>query len=229
MKGYILYATYDETPEKTLVQLFGRLETGKSFCSINTHTPYFFVEKESLSKIKQSLKVNYEETNFKTFEGKPVTKITHPLQSELTKVASFFHQKKMNTYEADIKPQQRFLMDLDIKGSITIHGESQIGERVDAIYLEPQIKPSDYTPELKVLSIDIESDKHSDKLFCIGLYTKNYKNVFIVSDKKVKNATSCKNDVRITFGVFLYLLSYNALHVDDKSYTYDLETLLQLG
>ncbi len=45
--------------------------------------------------------------------------------------------------------------------------------------------------------------------------------------QKVKNY--CKNDVRITFGVFLYLLSYNALHVDDKSYTYDLETLLQLG
>lgn len=44
---------------------------------------------------------------------------------------------------------------------------------------------------------------------------------------KVKNY--CKNDVHITFGVLLYLLSYNALHVDDKSYNYDLAALMHLG
>lgn len=44
--------------------------------------------------------------------------------------------------------------------------------------------------------------------------------------QKVKNY--CKNDVHITFGVFLYLLSYNALHVEDKSYPYDLAMLMTL-
>jgi len=194
MKGYIVYATYDEINDKTIVQLFGRLDNGQSFCSMNTTIPYFFVEKDAVSKLKINLKVQFEETELKTFAGKQVVRVLHPLQSELTKVSKFFHQKEINTYESDIKPHQQFLMDLDIKGSLIIAGDSQPGERVDRIFLEPTIKPSDYSPDLEVLSIDLESDKNNEELFCIGLYSKNYKNVFTISDKKLKNATSCKNE-----------------------------------
>lgn len=45
--------------------------------------------------------------------------------------------------------------------------------------------------------------------------------------KKVKEY--CKNDVHITFGVFLYLLSHDALHVEDKSYPYELTTFMHMG
>ncbi len=195
MKGYIVYATYDETSDKTLVQLFGRLENGQSFCSINTHIPYFFIEKSSLKKLKSNaLKVQVEETELHTFSGEPVVRVLHPLQSELIKLTKYLREKEIPTYESDIRPHQQMLIDLDVKGSLELVGESQHGERTDRLYLEPNIKPAEYKPQLKVLSIDLESDKNSDKLFCVGLYAHDYKQVFVISSAKIKNATSCKDE-----------------------------------
>lgn len=195
MKAYIVYATYDEVNEKTIVQLYGRLDNNQSFCSINTHIPYFFIEKSDAKKIKfNQLKVQIEDTELKTFAGNPVIRVLHPLQSELNKVIKYLESKEIQTYESDIKPHQQFLIDLDVKGSIEIQGSSEPSERVDKLFIEPSIKTCDFKPNLKVLSIDLESDKDSDKLFCIGLHSKDYNNVLMITDKKLKQVTSCKDE-----------------------------------
>ncbi|MEK6858430.1 MAG: DNA polymerase II [Nanoarchaeota archaeon] len=195
MKAFIVSADWDEIENKTLVQLFGRLENGQSFCTIHTVTPYFFIEKKNRAKLKgPELKADIEETTLKTFAEEPVIKISHPLQSELTKLAKYCAAKKIALFEADIKPHQRFIIDNDLKGSLDIQGSYDRSDRLDRLYVDPTITKAEYKPELNVLSIDIESDKDNDKLYCIGLYAKNYKNVFIISDKKLRNATACKDE-----------------------------------
>ncbi len=198
MKAYIVDSDYDlsQDGKKTIVRLFGRLENGKSFLSVNEIEPYFFIKQADSKKLKQYLlKYKTQNTRLTTFAKEPVIKISHSQYGELTRLASYLHERGIETYEADIKPHKRFIMDNDLLGTIEIKGkESETSERIDKIFYEPEISCSSYAPKLKVMSIDIESDKSNDKLLCVGVYSEGYKKVFMITDKKIPNTLSCKNE-----------------------------------
>jgi len=195
MKAFIVYPDYTIIDNQTHVQLFGRLENGQSFVTLNKLEPYFFIEESDLKKVSLLLKnFKAEKTQFTNFAGKKVIKISSSLHTELNKLIHVIHKKDVNTYESDIKPHFRFLMDNNLLGTVNIEGDYEMSEKVDRLYKEPKITHSEFKPKLKILSIDIESDKHTGKLFCIGLYSENYKKNFMITDKKLENVISCKNE-----------------------------------
>jgi len=197
MKGFIIYTDYINQDEKTIVRLFGKQEDGKTFCSIHSLKPYFYIRKEDkkhLPKQDKTSEYEIEETQLTTFDHKQIIKIIANNQTELNKISSELHKKEINTYEADIKPVQRFIIDNNLYNSVEISGDSEPSERIDKIYNNPKVTQGNFIPELKVLSIDIETDKSSNELFCVGLYSKDYKKNFIISDKKLDHAISCKTE-----------------------------------
>lgn len=195
MKGFIVDASAETIDEKTEIHLFGRLENGQSFAAVNTLAPYLFIEKSDLKKVKNLLeKFKVEETDLTNFNEDPVIKISSGNLTDLNKLSKAIHKKEVNTYEADIKPVARFLIDNDILAGIEIEGHYETAEKVDRVYYTPQIKPADFKPKLKIVSLDIESDKKFHKLFCIGLCGEGYKKSFIISDKKIPGSISCKDE-----------------------------------
>jgi DNA polymerase elongation subunit (family B) len=87
MKGFIVYADYDYIDDQTIVKLFGRLENGQSFVTINKVTPYFFIKEKDEKKVSEVLKkFNVEKTNLKTFKDEKVIKISHKSQTEINKL-----------------------------------------------------------------------------------------------------------------------------------------------
>ncbi|MGV8150945.1 MAG: DNA polymerase II [Candidatus Woesearchaeota archaeon] len=190
--GFIVYPTYrivdDESEEgkknkrkKALVYLFGRLENGESFLSISNYEPYFYVKTEDLKneKFQKALKdfnARTELSEFKNFEDENVTKIILTIPADVPKLRKHLEEDlSIECFEADIRFYQRFLIDKDIKGSLKIKGKYKKGEYVDRIYEDPEIKNSDWVPELKILSIDIETDSKAKNIYCISLYTEGLK------------------------------------------------------
>lgn len=201
INGFIVYPTYriveDESEEgmkkkrkKALIYLFGRLENGESFLIIKHYRPYFYIKTSDLKneKLEKALKeydANIEKTSFKNFEEENVTKVTLWIPGDVSKLRKYLEEElKIESYEADIRFYQRFLIDYDIKGSINIKGNYKKGEYVNRIYIEPEIKSSEWIPELRVLSIDIETDGKGKKIYCISLYTDSYKKVLITASEK---------------------------------------------
>jgi len=88
----------------------------------------------------------------------------------------------------------RFIIDNNLKGTIEISGNHDSSEKVDRVYHEPNISPAEFKPKLKVASIDIESDKHTGELYCVGIHSDNYEKCFMVTDKKLKNTISCSSE-----------------------------------
>jgi len=196
MKGYIVDTTYETIDEKTQIHLFGRLENGQSFVSIHNFTPYFYIRTEDVKKVSKYLeKYKTEDTNLTNFKKEKVTKIYADTPALLSKLPSVLHKLECETYEADIKPITRFLIDNNILTSLELKGDYDVSanQKVDRIYHNPSISPSNYIPKLNILSVDTESDEKGN-LFCIGLSSENYEKCFIISDKKLKNAISCKNE-----------------------------------
>ncbi|OIO80084.1 hypothetical protein AUJ84_04650 [Candidatus Pacearchaeota archaeon CG1_02_32_132] len=196
MKGYIVSISPKTTQEKTYIQLFGRLENGKSFSSLHDFKPYLFIQESDEKKAKLLLKeFKTEKTPLKNFKGKKVIKIVAERHADMIKLAHSLHRKKIDTYESDINPGMRFIIDNNLLGSIEISGESETTERVDLFYKNPQISPIEFTPKLKILSLDIESNKKNGDLFCVGLYSHNYQKNFIISEKSPHpDSIACKDE-----------------------------------
>lgn len=194
MKAFIVYPDYETSDEKTIIKLFGKLENSQSFVAVCHLEPYFYLREKDLPKVQPLLgKFKTQKTQLANFKGEPVVKISSKSQTELNKLIKFIHAKA-DTYEADIKPATRFLIDNNILGAIDIEGDYQSSDKIDRIYHNPIIKPAEFKPNLKLLSLDIESDKNSDRLFCIGLYGKDYKKVFMVTAHKLENTVPCKTE-----------------------------------
>ena len=191
MKAFIIYATHDIIDNKTVVQLFGRLENGQSFVATKKISPYFFVRKKDSKKLKEKP----EDTKLKNFQGEEVVRISFENQTDLINAYKEYHHE-VEIYEADLKPQTRFIIDNDLLGNIEIEGEYEPSEKIDRVYKEPKISPiaqEDFTPKLKIISLDTECDTKG-KLYCIGLYGENYRKNFMITKHELKNTVSCKNE-----------------------------------
>lgn len=195
MKGYIVNIASSSREEKTFIQIFGRLENGKSFATELGFIPYFYITEKDLNKAKNVLEsTKIEKTNLVNKEGEKVVKISHQNKTEITKIIKAIHQKEINTYEADLSPTIRFAIDNNLHNTIEISGETEPSERVDLVFKDPKIKPSNTLVPLKVISLDIETDKETGDLFCIGLYGYNYKKNFIISKSPVSDSIECKSE-----------------------------------
>ena len=194
MKGFITYLTYKIIEDEAYVCLFGRLENGESFLTVNKYRPYFFIKEKDLKKALKIENFEYEKTDFKNFEYENVVKIILNLPSDVPNLRKKLEEENIECYEADIKFPYRFLIDKDIKGSLDIDGYYEAGEHVDRVYKEPDLKSVNFIPKLKVASIDIETNPDSSNLYCVSVYAEGFKKAFIISDKKLKDAINCKNE-----------------------------------
>jgi DNA polymerase, archaea type len=189
IKGFIVHPTYKIIDGKAFIYLYGRLENKESFLTINEFKPYFYIKKSDLEKAKD-IKFETKETNFKNFDDEEVVKIIYSSPSETKELRTFFEEKEIECYEADIRFPYRFMMDKDLLSSCIIKGEYEKGEYVNRIYKEPDLKPcNDFDDfKLKTLSFDIETDGLGQKLYSIAVYGNNLKKAIYVnrSNKEIK-------------------------------------------
>src|SRR3989344_2250444 len=193
MKGFILYPTYEIIGGKPSVMLFGKLENGQSFLTINSYRPYFYIkesDKKSLPK-----EYDYEKSTLKNFEKKSLVKIYTSIPSEVPTLRKYLEEKGVDCYEADIKFSQRFLIDNNIKVTVDINDDYEPNELIDRVYREPTLKPAEaYSPKLKIFSIDIETSADGKKLYSLSIYSKDFERKLIVYNKKILGAENFETE-----------------------------------
>jgi hypothetical protein len=70
MKAYIVNISSSSRDEKTFIQIFGRLENGKSFATEIEFTPYFYITEKDLNKAKNVLdSTTIEKTELKRIDS----------------------------------------------------------------------------------------------------------------------------------------------------------------
>ncbi len=156
--------------------------------------------KEQLKSLE--LRGRTEKTGLKSWEGKPVIKIILKSPKQVPLLRKELESQEIDCYEADIRFTQRFLIDKKIQGVVEIktnseqkrggselkkelaqlqeHLQEQLQEqlRVDEFFVEPELKAvkieelGDYWPELKLLSLDIETSKRGEVISVALVYGK---------------------------------------------------------
>lgn len=206
MKGFIVDATYRIIHGKPYVTLFGRSEDGEAFLTLNYFKPYFFIREKDLKKAEGLEEFETEKCSLKNFDDEKVVKILVEIPSDVFKLRKVFGAEGIKTFEADIQFARRFLIDKKIQAGVEVIGDYEYQENIK-VFKEPELKMADKILDipLKVLSLDIETDTNSNNIYCISLVTKGYKNVLIVSDKKLKQAESFNTEKEMLERFFVIL------------------------
>ena len=153
---------------------------------IDNNTPAFFIQRDIVD-LNLNVPFTRKEIKLKSFSGEDVDALYFNTQSDLKKAAELLHQNNITTYESDIDPARRYLMERFINAQIKITGNSVKKGNLES-FTNPIIEPCEITPELVVASIDIETGVHTGSLYSIAIHVrgkeKEIKQVFVVNDEK---------------------------------------------
>ncbi len=188
-KGFIVYPCVEVEEGKTRILLYGRLESGESFLTINDFRPYFFILEKDKAKLEKFKKIcTVKECGLRSMDSREaVVKVEFDEPKKLVMVRDYIKEKNVKTYEADIRTEYRFMMDKGIKGSVEIKGKSR-EENGMKVYENPELSGTELKkiPKLKVLALDIETGRKAKEIYCISLCSEDSKRVLIKTNREVE-------------------------------------------
>ncbi|MEM1245859.1 MAG: DNA polymerase II [Acidobacteriota bacterium] len=196
LRGFVLQPTYRTTAEGTVVHLFGVLETGESFLlTDDRNRPYFYVESKDLPLLRNVDAEIADAPDRETLLGRPASRIEVRHPADAPPLRDRLHQQGIATYEADVRFAMRYLIERGIRGALHFeHFEESDpagGPRRELSSVEglgrprhfhnPEVAACDWSPQLKVLSLDIETDPRIRRVLSVGLWGCGAEEVILVT------------------------------------------------
>mgnify|MGYP002815369258 CR=1 FL=1 len=171
-QGYLLHLFHREGNTFTIFGV-GKLASGQTFGLVDTrYTPTFYIRSQDGDRFRHAiadLAVSINETDHSTMDGANVLAVQSTHLSALRRASERASESGIRTYEADISPARQYVMHRGIRGAVSIEGESRVGDGVDLIFTDPEISPTDYVPDLGLLSLDIETTARADRILGLSL------------------------------------------------------------
>lgn len=183
--GFLLTSrTYDSSTGMK-ISYMGIAEEGPFELLFDSEKALFFVHADAdfdLSIPHERKPLALADFNGKSVDGLYFSKLSH-----LYEARDELAGKGIRTFEADVRPAERFLMERFIKGSLEFFGEVQALENGVRVFRNPKIKAAAYSPILSTASVDIETSR-GDDLFSIALHYKDQygdrRQVFMVGENQ---------------------------------------------
>jgi len=109
-----------------------------------------------------------EPLELRALDGSVIDGLYFRSQRELAETGARLKELGVAIFESDIKPAERYLMERFITGGIQISGPAiQRGGYVE--YLDPQLKPAQFQPQLRCVALDIETGDFDGDLYSIAV------------------------------------------------------------
>ena len=187
-KVFILTGEWQDVRGRNVLKFTGSSDELGTVEIIFSNNPVFFVEHKSVIE-NLSVPFNRKEVDLKNFDESKVDALYFNSQRDLKTAVEEIENTSMKTYESDVDPSRRFLMERFINAQVEVEGVSEKKTNLYS-FTNPKIKPCDITPKLLIASIDIETGNENTQLYSIAVHLSgksDEKIVFIVSDGKVKS------------------------------------------
>jgi DNA polymerase-2 len=168
-KVFLLTGEWSDYKGKNVLRFIGTSkDIGTTEIIVTTNKPVFFVDHNA---ILNPLNKSYfrKETNLNNFNHESVDAVYFNEQKKLTAFANELQEASVITYESDVDPLKRFLMEKSINAQMEITG---VAEKKDNItrFVDPEINPTFVFPEFIIASIDIETGAKTNQLYSIAAH-----------------------------------------------------------
>ncbi|HEY2591908.1 MAG TPA: DNA polymerase II [Steroidobacteraceae bacterium] len=203
-RGFILQSTYRLMPRGSgrrapVVHLYGRLENGAGFLVRDDRTrPFFYLRASDVERARSLQTCEAEPVDRTTFDGERVARVQVEVPGDVPPVRDRLHGAGIETFEADVRFATRYLIDRRIRGGCEIEGDARSAPSGLMVFENPTLRPADVTIEPNVLSFDIETDAHGERLLAISLFARGVDEVLIVDGSErpmPERATRCASEL----------------------------------
>lgn len=187
-KVFILTGEWQDLRGRNVLKFIGTSDKLGTVELIFSNNPVFFVEHKSvISNI--SVPFNRKEVDLKNFDEKKVDAIYFNSQQDLRTTREEIESMDIKTFESDVDPARRFLMERFINAQVQVKGICEKKKNFIS-FTNPTIEPCDITPKLLIASIDIETGTQNTQLYSIAAHLSGKieeKKVFIVSEEDIES------------------------------------------
>jgi len=158
--GYILTRECLEDGGQHRLHFIGVGADGPFEIVITNNRPLFFIPRSTVLP-KGFFHMKRRPVDLAAFDGSPVDAVYFRTQNDLFRARDRLRDQGTPCFEADVRPEERFLMERFIHGSIEIQGDANPGKGVRQ-FVDPRLCKKAFQPEFSVLSLDIETGQKGE-------------------------------------------------------------------
>ncbi|HIG39880.1 MAG: DNA polymerase II [bacterium] len=186
VQGFLLTRQWHESGDGQELIYWVATDSGPVKLVFPYQESLFFVCEKDFTQIKRIVdsmgRWRHAQIALKGFDGEPMIACYFQSQRGLNMARSRL-SKNFQLFEADIRPTDRYLMERFITASVEVEGP--ISEDNGFVtYDSPRIRPADYLPDLKVVSLDIETSFSENILYSIAVQGDGLEKVFMVGNEE---------------------------------------------
>lgn len=173
-RGFLLHLFHRQQSGRPVLFGVGRLESGPTFAFADSRLlPSLYLRESELPGARPSCLGAGAEldagTGLTTMDGEPVVRVGLRQPRQLRRLAEGLHGQKLRTYEADVSFPRQWLVARGVRGPLRIGGSWRPGHGVDRVYVDPEVGPGDWEPDLRLLALDIETTPDAGRLLACSL------------------------------------------------------------
>jgi DNA polymerase II len=169
-RGFVLQPTYRVREGRPVVHLYGRLEDGRPFLVRDSRqVPRFYVASADAPRARGLGARPLAPEDKVTLDGRPVCRVEVSEPADAPLLRDRLTRAGIGCHEADVRFAMRYLIDRGVRGALAIEGTPR-EEGGLVVFDDPEVASADWTPALRALSIDIETDPQARRLLSIALH-----------------------------------------------------------
>ena len=186
MRAFILQASYRVVSRQggvrvPVVYLYGKLEGGGTFLvRDDRQRAHFYIKAADAERARVCGASLLKPIEKRTFDSEPVVRVEVETPPDVPPLRDRLHGAGIDTYEADVRFAQRYLIERGIKGGCEIVGDATPGKDLTWVFDNPELRPAEVKVEPRVLAFDIETDPRGNRLLAISMYGEGVDVVLIV-------------------------------------------------
>jgi DNA polymerase-2 len=188
--GLILQPTYRVQRDGAVIQLFGRLDSGRAFLvEDDRFRPYFFAPPGLADRLRLHADVRaVDPVALHALTGEPVVRVEVSVPGAVPRIRDALRADGWPVHEADLRFPYRYLIDHGLRAAVSIEGEATEQPGGLLLFRNPSLAPSDCRPSLRVLSIDLETPKDASAIWAAALVGDDANEVHLLSRAPVTGA-----------------------------------------
>ncbi len=184
-KAFLLTRQAYDTPDGIRLELWFSSEIGPLQVYIDRQQGVFFIRQSDMqqaSHLLQKKQVTIKTLQLQDFSLKPMAAVYSSSLQNFYHARDILNNNNIETFETDIRPTERYLTERFITGPVTVHNPDNRKK-----LFTPPIKPDNYIPKLRLMSLDIETAYDTNELFSIAFICGKIKKVLMVNKGNAAN------------------------------------------
>ncbi|MEE9326738.1 MAG: DNA polymerase II [Cocleimonas sp.] len=209
LTGFLLTRQWRDTPSGINLSFWVKSEKGPAHIIIEKQKAVCFIRSDNQIKLAQG--TQRKPLQLKTLQHEPVDALYFNQQHHLNQFRNHLSYDKSQLLESEIKPTERYLMERFITAPLEVIG-TPIQKDGYIEFRNPALKPTEFSPDLRWVSIDIETEDLRGKLYSIAVVGKNIEQVFIVKEKpstSPNNINWCDTEKEALQSFFKWIKNYD--------------------